>query len=286
MASCRDSFRFRVDLPASVHADGDVAGLIATVLDLSRSGIGIACACAGGPGVGQTVRVAVHDLDAGRPVERQWSGHVMHAREGPAGVRVGIAFDWPDGRPGARPRSACPARSDPPWSAHAADADAEASWISGVSGATALTFAGFAADQLSKTWAGSANLGIDGVLDLVPGLLSVAPEANFGALASLAEGLPLTGPLCALGGLALVGLSRRHWQAGALGGALLAAGVLGNSADRLVLGHVRDFLVSGVLPHWTFNLADVLIVAGALTLIVTRPRSPVLLLQAGATDPR
>jgi lipoprotein signal peptidase len=51
---------------------------------------------------------------------------------------------------------------------------------------------------------------------------------------------------------------------------VLAAGLLGNSADRLALGYVRDFLVTGLLPHWSFNLADVFLITGALTLLTAR----------------
>jgi signal peptidase II len=51
--------------------------------------------------------------------------------------------------------------------------------------------------------------------------------------------------------LALVGLS------------LIAAGALGNLADRLHGGEVRDFLNFTLINYPVFNVADVLIVAGA-----------------------
>jgi signal peptidase II len=133
----------------------------------------------------------------------------------------------------------------------------------------AVALAGFAADQVTKVWAASAVVGLDQGLDLMPGYLAVAPAENAGAVASLAAGFPLTGPICALVCLGLVFLrargSRPSGAAGDIGTGLLTAGMLGNSADRLALGHVRDFLVSTWFPFCAINLADVLIVAGALT---------------------
>ena len=48
---------------------------------------------------------------------------------------------------------------------------------------------------------------------------------------------------------------------------LLSAGVLGNAADRLALGYVRDFLVTTLWLVWIFNLADIFIVLGFLLLL-------------------
>src|SRR5947209_1434941 len=61
-----------------------------------------------------------------------------------------------------------------------------------------------------------------------------------------------------------IALGRRH-DAVFIG--LLSAGMLGNSADRLVLGYVRDFLVATPFPTLIFNLADVLIVLGFVLLL-------------------
>jgi signal peptidase II len=51
---------------------------------------------------------------------------------------------------------------------------------------------------------------------------------------------------------ALVGLS------------LITAGALGNLADRLHGGEVRDFLNFYIIHYPVFNVADILIVAGAI----------------------
>jgi signal peptidase II len=56
----------------------------------------------------------------------------------------------------------------------------------------------------------------------------------------------------------------RPWMWVATG--LLAGGAIGNLADRIRIGAVTDFVE---LPHWPpFNLADVAITAGVLTLVL------------------
>ena len=46
--------------------------------------------------------------------------------------------------------------------------------------------------------------------------------------------------------------------------------MLGNAADRLALGYVRDMLRTALLPGWAFNPADVLAVAGVACLLLAR----------------
>jgi signal peptidase II len=56
-----------------------------------------------------------------------------------------------------------------------------------------------------------------------------------------------------------------------LSAGLLIGGALGNVADRLLFGYVRDFLnisCCGFANPFVFNLADVLIFAGAIGLMV------------------
>ena len=78
-------------------------------------------------------------------------------------------------------------------------------------------------------------------------------------------------------GLALVGLAfaalRFRWQGLTLAGVgLFVAGGLSNWIDRLVHGHVVDFLNVGIGPLRTgvFNVADVAIMIG-MALLVIRP---------------
>ena len=56
---------------------------------------------------------------------------------------------------------------------------------------------------------------------------------------------------------------------------LIMAGALGNCYDRLVFGHVRDFVHFHVDPIGfdcaIFNFADNMLVAGAVVLMLLRP---------------
>jgi lipoprotein signal peptidase len=78
------------------------------------------------------------------------------------------------------------------------------------------------------------------------------PRNDDGAIANLAGGHLLTAAFCATNAVILFALSlwstyhRRacgSWPE-ALSCGLLSAGMLGNAADRLALGHVREFLVA------------------------------------------
>jgi len=57
---------------------------------------------------------------------------------------------------------------------------------------------------------------------------------------------------------------------------LVLGGAIGNLIDRLLLGHVIDFLdVYYETHHWpTFNIADMAIVGGVMLLIVTLFKTP------------
>ncbi len=267
MAHGRSTFRYRVDLPARLHCLGDERGegLAARALNLGRAGAGLRIdwpiasgedvAARTAPRAGDPVRLTVDDEWQGHPLIRQWSGRVAHARMGAGGGRIGIGFEWPEGRPsregGFDSLSPFPIASAP------ARAGSAGAWIA------ALALSGFAIDQASKTWAASLLEGIDWGR-----VLAIDPVKNPGALGGLASGTPLSGLGCAAACVALAGLALRRGPGErrlveSVGLGLLAAGMIGNSADRLALGHVRDFLVAGCLPHWAFNLADVFILAGA-----------------------
>ena len=287
MSGSRSAFRYRIDLPARVHFDKDPVGLLVRTLNLSRSGIGIRLDLPFNPSdreviarpsqePGSLVRIAVYDQVGGSPLVRQWSGRVSHAHLGCGGGRFGIAFDWPEGR-GARSRSEVAALAEKSSTGLLENQKVASPPIgSGSLHSLAVALGGMAVDQGSKLWAtAAAGSSPDGWLDLISGVLAIAPVRNPGALGSLAQDHVLTGPLCAAACLAVLGFAAGKPRSGyghgsATGLGLLAAGMLGNSADRLILGHVRDFLVLGAFPHLAFNVADMLILLGAASLLVRR----------------
>lgn len=85
------------------------------------------------------------------------------------------------------------------------------------------------------------------------GMLSGRPAVIFPAVA-----------LALLAVVAYVALDRRLLAA--VAGGLLAGGSVGNVYERIIYGHVTDFLR---LPYWpTFNVADVFIVTGVGLLLL------------------
>jgi signal peptidase II len=134
---------------------------------------------------------------------------------------------------------------------------------------------GVLADQASKSW---ASLRAAEPRVLVPGYLAAYAVPNAGAVLGLGRDQARTNPAFALLGLACAGLLARlaysdhgRWRgADWLAGALVLAGVVGNTADRLALGHVRDFLVSRAAPTVAFNVADLLVVVGGACLLMAR----------------
>ena len=64
---------------------------------------------------------------------------------------------------------------------------------------------------------------------------------------------------------------RRRWRGiDALACGLLLAGIVGNTADRLALGYVRDFLVTSAAPGLCFNIADLYVIVGGVALVIAR----------------
>jgi signal peptidase II len=133
----------------------------------------------------------------------------------------------------------------------------------------------FAADQASKAWVFASAAA---PWELAPGIVAGIMANNDGVMANLGGGRPGTARFFALCSLAEIGVAacwvrrrrNRDWRRrDAISAGLLAAGMLGNAADRLALGHVRDFLVVTPCPSWIFNLADVFIVVGGLAVVAS-----------------
>lgn len=135
-----------------------------------------------------------------------------------------------------------------------------------------------ALDQASKHWF-EHNLSLYEQIVVIPDLFSWTLAYNKGAafsfLADQGGWQRWFFALVALvaSGVLLVWLKRlqRHERLLAVGLALVLGGALGNLYDRVVLGHVVDF----ILVHWqdrwffpAFNLADSAITVGASILIL------------------
>src|SRR5262249_59810245 len=118
------------------------------------------------------------------------------------------------------------------------------------------------------------------VVPLIPRVLELQTSQNTGALWGFGAGLP--GSSLIFAGLSVVAaiiicywLFILHAASSrvltvALG--LIMAGAMGNCYDRLVFGHVRDFVHFHVdaigFDCAIFNFADNMLVAGALTLVL------------------
>jgi lipoprotein signal peptidase len=134
---------------------------------------------------------------------------------------------------------------------------------------------GLLADQLSKSW---ASLRATEPRMVVSGYLAAYSVPNAGCILGLGGDRAGTNTVFALLGLACTTLlvrvayaDPRWWRVpDCLAGALLLAGIFGNTADRLALGHVRDFLVTWAIPTLAFNVADLLAVTGGALLLTAR----------------
>lgn len=138
-----------------------------------------------------------------------------------------------------------------------------------------LGLAVFALDQLTKAWI-LATLEFptywpaEGAIVVVEGFFHLVHVGNTGAAWSLFTGQ--SGFLAALAGLTLAGIFywRRHLglpdRRVQLAFGLLCGGIVGNFLDRLLHGHVIDFLDFhfGSYIYPTFNLADAGICVGVL----------------------
>jgi signal peptidase II len=146
--------------------------------------------------------------------------------------------------------------------------------------------AGVAIDQVSKAWADS-QLRLRGIVEVLPNVLDFRYVRNPGAFFSMGAQLPqdvrrvllsaaaivVLGLIAALYARTGAGQGRLRWAL-----VLLSSGAAGNLIDRMRSGDVIDFVhlhVGSVLRWATFNVADVLITAGLLLLVidVMRPQA-------------
>jgi len=133
-------------------------------------------------------------------------------------------------------------------------------------------------DHATKVAAATA-LRDHAAVEVVPGVVDPAYTENHGVAFSALERLSLHPPPWVLFAVAVVATSallglwyrrrRGRWREHA-GFALVVAGALGNALDRVARGHVVDFIHVRFWP--VFNVADVLVVAGGLLLLLVHGR--------------
>ncbi len=141
----------------------------------------------------------------------------------------------------------------------------------------ATSFVLFLVDQFGKGWAFASWRQPAVPREILPGLFVGAQGLNNGGMLSL-EGSgsaaivwTFTAIVFILLGIVLrwaIMLDRDRWRMiDAIAGGVLLAGILGNQIDRVVLGHVRDYMVAARYPYQIFNTADIFLVVGACILM-------------------
>ncbi len=143
-----------------------------------------------------------------------------------------------------------------------------------------LTLPLYVADQVTK-WLVLRRIEMQELIAVVPGVFNIVHVHNTGAAFGMLKDSNLFFVLLAAAALVVVGaLAWKGAFAGTptkIGAALLVSGILGNLTDRLLHGHVVDFL-DVILPwygHWpAFNIADscICIAAGLFILDGFLPR--------------
>jgi len=140
-----------------------------------------------------------------------------------------------------------------------------------------LAFAVLALDRFSK-WAVSHNIALHENINVIPGFFRLTHVQNRGAafgLFSESASEYKVAVLVLFSVVALVVVSTLLWKNShrmtttGVGLALILGGALGNLWDRVVTGHVIDFLLFYVGSYqWpAFNVADTAIVVGAVLLV-------------------
>jgi signal peptidase II len=135
-------------------------------------------------------------------------------------------------------------------------------------------------DHATKQWVmdrmveGQSRELIGGVLDIRH---TLNPDTAFSLLAghvALAPRLALLRVTAWLGVLAVTWLVTARWRRASglerLGWALVLGGALGNAIDRLIRGHVIDFIHVHYWP--VFNVADIAITLGVAVMLVLSQR--------------
>ena len=137
-------------------------------------------------------------------------------------------------------------------------------------------------DQVTKLLV-RTQITLNDSIEIVPGLLNLVHVRNTGAAFGLLNGVDLGYKqflMTAIALVALLAIGLYAWRVGSderlarAGLALILGGALGNVIDRVIYGHVVDFLDFYLHNyHWpAFNVADCGITIGAVLLIVDELR--------------
>ena len=142
----------------------------------------------------------------------------------------------------------------------------------------------FALDQITKAMIAArlpfGSFGPGARIDIVPGFFHLVHVGNTGAAWSMFSGQSVLLALLAAGTLVAIffwrhalGLRSRFAQ---ISFGLLCGGVIGNLVDRLLHGHVIDFLDLhfGSYIYPTFNVADSGICVGVVLYLIQSLRAP------------
>ena len=142
----------------------------------------------------------------------------------------------------------------------------------------------FVLDQVTKAMIAArlafGSYGRGAQIEIFPGFLNLVHVGNTGAAWSMFSGQSLWLALLALGALAAIYIWRHnlglHHAAAQPAFGLLCGGIVGNLLDRLVRGHVIDFLdfQFGAYTYPTFNVADSAICVGVFWYILWSLRQP------------
>lgn len=136
----------------------------------------------------------------------------------------------------------------------------------------------FVADRAAK-WFTLSRLRPDDGFFLLPPYVGLVLERNQGIAYSIPLPLAILAVLLALIIVLFVALAVRAYRRGELWGAfalsLVVVGTISNALDRLRYGYVIDY---ATISRWpVFNIADLMITAGVVILIIQtirRPRLP------------
>ncbi|MDO5397327.1 MAG: signal peptidase II [bacterium] len=130
----------------------------------------------------------------------------------------------------------------------------------------------FAADRLSKLWVIS-RAEVGETIAEIGNSFSLMYVQNRGAAFSMLSGrlgfLSIISVVFCIGVVVYWFVKKPKDKLLCAALAMMAAGALGNAADRLIYGYVIDFIKTEFINFPVFNIADIAITAGAALLVVS-----------------